>query len=83
MQSIEPAPPKKVEEPPKLAAQPAKDPEPKLVVATPPPEEDDSILESPIFWIVTGVVIVGGAIGAGVALSGTKDAYGGTADAVL
>jgi tetratricopeptide (TPR) repeat protein len=81
--SIEPAPPKKVEEPPKLAAQPAKDPDPKLVVTTQPPDDDDTIFESPIFWIVTGVVVVGGAIGAGIALSGTKEAYGGTTDAIL
>lgn len=72
------AAPKTVEDPPKLATVPAADPKSNLVVEAQPAEDSDSILESPIFWIISGVVVVGGGIALGVALSKDEEPYGGS-----
>jgi len=47
--------------------------------------ESGGILSSPIFWIVTGVVVVGAGVGIGVAVAsgGAEDPYAGTTGVVL
>lgn len=68
----------------KVPPPPAPEPEPAVVASAPTPEpEDDSILSSPVFWIITGVAVVGGAVAVGVVASSQESAYGGTADVVL
>ena len=52
---------------------------PEAIVAAEPAEseESDSILSSPVLWIVAGVVVVGGAVAIGLAASSGEDPYGG------
>lgn len=52
---------------------------------TPPPPPSGSVLEDPIFWVITGIVVVGAgvAIGAGVAASQSAEPYGGNARTVI
>ncbi len=68
-----------------LAAVPNGAPPPPSLVTTPAAEEDDGgVLSSPVFWIVTGLVIAGGAA-AGVYF-GTRselNGYGGSTDVLL
>lgn len=85
----EPPPVKVAEQPPPLPKVEPK-PEPRerpaqVASSTPqPPPEEDSLLESPIFWLITGaVVLAAGGAAATVALSGDAEPYGGTANQVL
>lgn len=50
-----------------------------------PEESEGGVLSSPWFWVITSVVVVGGAVASGVVLArGTGDnVYGGTSDVVL
>lgn len=77
-----PPPPKKIE--PKL---PEPQPQPALIAVSTPPapkEEDEGLLESPVFWVITGaVVLAAGGVAAGLALRGEAEPYGGTAGQVL
>ena len=52
-------------------------------VVAAPAEEDASFLESPVFWIVSSVAVVGGAVAVGVALSASPDYDGGTTKIVM
>ncbi len=52
-------------------------------VPAPATEEDDSVLSSPVFWIITGAAVVGGAVALGVVATSQASTYGGTADVVL
>jgi len=53
-------------------------------VVAPREEEDGGLLSSPVFWIVTGVVVVGGGVALALALSsGTADPNGGTLGVVF
>jgi tetratricopeptide (TPR) repeat protein len=54
-------------------------------IETEPEESSGSIFSSPVFWIVAGVVVVGAAVAAGVAIgsSGERDPYAGTSGTVL
>jgi len=57
-----------------------------VLVATPVAAEDDGgVLTSPWFWVVTGVVVVGGAVASGIFLSSRApaDIYGGTTGVVI
>lgn len=46
--------------------------------------EEEGLLDSSLFWIVAGAVVVAAGVGLGVALaSGTEDPYGGTTGVVL
>lgn len=61
-------------------------PPPSTAVATAPAptaEQDDSVLSSPVFWIITGAAVVGGAVALGVVATSKESTYGGTADVVL
>jgi hypothetical protein len=81
LQPIEPAP----EEPEKAALVPETDPRADVKAKTERDRSSGSILASPIFWIVAGVVIVGAAVATSVLLSspGEKMPYAGTAGTVL
>ncbi len=66
------------------SAPPPPAPQAAAVVTTPEPEpEDDSILSSPVFWILTGAAVVGGAVAVGLVATSQPTTYGGTADVVL
>lgn len=68
---------------PPPAPPPAPAPEP-AVVAPPEPEvEEGSIVSSPVFWIVTGAAVVGGAIAVGVVATRSGGEYGGNTGRVL
>lgn len=57
---------------------------PEVSRAPPVEREEPSILESPWLWAAIGVVVVGAAIGIGVAAgSGEREPYGGTLDVVI
>ncbi|MEQ9500594.1 MAG: tetratricopeptide repeat protein [Deltaproteobacteria bacterium] len=61
-------------------------PPPTAAVATAPapaPQDDGSVLSSPVFWIITGAAVVGGAVALGVVATSQESTYGGTADVVL
>ena len=63
----------------------AKTPRPALTASTPSLDDDDAVWQSPWFWVITGAVVVGSAVTAGVLLSRSPDAdpYGGTTGVVL
>jgi tetratricopeptide (TPR) repeat protein len=82
------APPKTVEAPPPpppptIEAPPP--PPPPLVAEAQPEPESESLFESPVFWVVTGAVVVAAATGValGVALRPEAEVYGGTTDVIL
>lgn len=61
-------------------------PEPALTATAPAPaEESGSVFESPWFWTITAVVVVGGAVASGVLLTRDNggDVYGGSSGVVL
>lgn len=80
LQPIAPPPP-----PPPLAAAPPPAPLAPPVEAKTTPDEESSVFESPWFWVITGVVVVGAAVGVGVGVGTrrTEDPYGGTAGGVI
>jgi tetratricopeptide (TPR) repeat protein len=69
----------------KAEASRAPGPPPPVLIAPapPPPEEESSLIESPVFWIVTGALAVGGAVAAGVVLSQGSDGYDGTSHLIV
>ena len=75
-------PPPNVEPPPPSSAPPPPPP------SRPPPPiepapEPRGILESPWFWVVAGVVVVGAGIGIGVGVANARSPYGGTTGEVI
>lgn len=71
--------------PPPVASTPPPAPLAPPVEVKTTPEEESSVFESPWFWVITGVVVVGAAVGVGVGVGtrGTKDPYGGTGNGVI
>jgi tetratricopeptide (TPR) repeat protein len=59
--------------------------QPQVTAVSPPPAEEASLFESPVFWVVTGVVVAAVATGValGVALRPEGELYGGTSDIIL
>ncbi|MBI2374102.1 MAG: hypothetical protein HYV07_08890 [Deltaproteobacteria bacterium] len=47
------------------------------------PPNEGGLLSSPIFWVVAGVMVVGGAVAVGFAASSTEDPYAGTTGLVI
>ena len=80
---------KEVAATPPVAPPPAPPPPPTVQAAAAPPPapaaESESLLESPVFWIVTGAVVAAAATGValGVALRPEGELYGGTSGIVL
>lgn len=60
------------------------DEEPHLDGTAPPPEPEGSLVSSPLFWVVAGVVVAGSAIALFTVLPGdTDEPYGGSLGRVL
>lgn len=62
-----------------IAAQPP----PVAITAQVAPPEESSIVSSPVFWILTGAAVVGGAIAVALVATSEPSTYGGTVDVVL
>jgi tetratricopeptide (TPR) repeat protein len=65
-------------------AAPPPGPEPVLIATAPPPIEEKSLIESPVFWIILGGVLVAGGAAAGIAAAYTTERapYDGTTKTV-
>lgn len=71
--------------PPTLTVPPPSPDTPLTVTTAPDHQDDDSLFESPLFWIITGVVVAGAGVAVGVAAGSSSDPvlYGGSTNVVL